>query len=112
MRQRESTPNYVKRNGDGYSFGHTSYHGSSIASILREAMKLAYPYHVELVAHFMIFCSTIFVLVLMLSLSHVIISICEGTLNIDPLFMKFIVYSSDIFISAHFIKYLMQTWPH
>ena len=94
--------------GNGYIFASRT----SIATIYREALKIAHPYHVELVAHFMVFFSTIIVLVAMLFISQGAISICEGLLKIEPLFIKIVIYASDIFISAHFIKYLLQTWTH
>ncbi len=89
-----------------------SHNWTSIATICREALKIAYPYHVELTAHFIVFCSTIIVLIVMLSISQGAISICEGLLKIEPLFIKIIIYSSDSFISAHFIKYLLLTWTN
>ena len=112
MGSRKSTPGYRAHRRNGDCFGHIAAHWTSIATICQEALQIAHPYHVELAAHFMVFCSTLVVLVGMLFISQGAISICEGLLNIDPLFMKIIIYASDIFISAHFIKYLLQTWTH
>lgn len=108
MSRRESSPSYREHRRNWYCFEHTSSR-TQIVAIFKEALRIAHPYHVELAAHFIVFCSTLVVLVGMLFISQGAISICEGLLNIEPLFIKIIIYSSDIFISVHFIKYLLQT---
>lgn len=64
------------------------------------------PYLINLAAHFIIFCLTMVVLVLMLAISWWVVSFCERRLRIDPLAVKILVSASDLLILGHFALYL------
>jgi len=117
MGSKESTLKYREHRKNGYS--HTYSYRVSFAKICKEAWKIAKPHYVEavadfmiFVAHFVVFCYTLIGLSLMLIMSSFIIFYLEGLLKIDPIFIKLIIYVSDVFISAHFIRYLIRTWTH
>lgn len=61
---------------------------------------------VSLIAHFVIFCLTMLVVILMLVISQWVISFCERTLKQDPLAIRVLVYTSDLLIIGHFALYL------
>jgi hypothetical protein len=77
-----------------------------IHQIIQEAWEIVKPYFTELIAHFVIFCLTMLVLVLMLAISYEVICFCEWTFHEDPLILKGLVYTSDLLITAHFVWYL------
>ena len=66
------------------------------------------PYMVGLAAHFIIFCTTMIALVLMLAISWKVISFCEKTLKADPFAVKVLVGTSDILIISHFVLYFLH----
>lgn len=115
MDRRDLAPNYIKRRRNGYSGGLTSYYRGLIASIIaiiKEALEITHSYHVELAAHFIIFCSTLVILILMLMISESAISFCEGILKTDPLIIKALFYASDGIISVLCIKQLLKALIH
>jgi len=64
------------------------------------------PYMVSLIAHFVIFCLTMIVVILILIISRWVITFCEETLKEDPFAARVLVYASDLFIIGHFVLYL------
>jgi len=76
--------------------------------IHQEVWLIVEPYMVGLAAHFIIFCTTIIALVLMLAISWKVISFCEKTLKADPFAVKVLVGTSDILIISHFVLYFLH----
>jgi hypothetical protein len=74
--------------------------------IHQEVWLIVEPYMVSLIAHFIIFCLTMIVVIFMLIISRWVISFCETTLKEDPLAVKVLVYASDLLIIGHFAFYL------
>jgi hypothetical protein len=77
-----------------------------IYKLCYEVLHQVEPYMVSLITHFVIFCITMLVVILMLVLSRGVISFCERKLNEDPLAVKVLVYASDLLIIGHFVLYL------
>ena len=67
------------------------------------------PYIVNQIAHFVIFCFTMLIVILMIVVSQWVISFCERTLDEDPLAVRVLVYASDLLIIGHFAFYLAHT---
>ncbi len=64
------------------------------------------PYLVEVLVHFVIFCLTMLVVVLILAISWWIVPFCENTLEEDPFVIRVLVGASDLLIIVHFALYL------
>lgn len=79
-----------------------------MVTIYRDIWSMARPYVVSLGAHFIIFCLTMIVLVLMLYISWEVVNFCEVTLRIDPFIVKIFVVASDLFIIVHFILFSIK----
>ncbi len=75
-------------------------------NVHQEVWLIVEPYMVSLIAHFVIFCLTMLVVILMIIISRWVISFCEHTLNEDPLVVRVLVYASDLLIIGHFALYL------
>jgi len=77
-----------------------------MSCIRQDIWWIVQPYLVGLIAHFVIFCITMSIVILMLFISQWAIPFCEITLRADPLVVKILVYASDLLIIGHFAFYL------
>jgi hypothetical protein len=64
------------------------------------------PYLISLIAHFVIFCLTMLVVILMLFISRWLISFCEKRLKADIFAVRILVGAYDLLIIGHFVIYL------
>jgi hypothetical protein len=64
------------------------------------------PYMASLAAHFIIFCLTMFALVLMLAISWCVVLFCEKISKADPLVVRVLVGVSDLLTIGYFALYL------